>query len=282
MTGALRKFVVVAAFVDYVPDAFLTATLEDDRVALCLDSLKETVRDEFVFVCSVSAQTWETLASFCDLSPSVLRHLVVGGSLRAVGFLTWRVFRAAESLPWSLVRGDIQANLGALQASGKPKELTARKIYHLACTGESVELLSESVQLLAECSWSSKMSEQAHAPVTRLNRLHKEYQASTLSNRACLNSMQQLFTPTEAATRYARADAKLQALRRKTPTRIGGRQAYNKAMIEESTRQRKLGKSVALDMGKQIIAGTGTIYKEMDDIRKAVPNRGEVTSGRAI
>ena len=74
---------------------------------------------------------WERLAAFADTSPGPLRHTVISGALRAVAFMDWRVFKEAESLPWSLVRGDVAANLQALQASDPPADLVSRKIRYL-------------------------------------------------------------------------------------------------------------------------------------------------------
>ena len=263
----VRKFVVVAALCSYVPDSFLGDALEDDRVAKHLDRLKESVTIEFEYVVNLLPELWDLLASLCDETPSAIKHLCISGSLRAYGFLQWRVFDTAEDYPWSLVRGDIRDNLHAFIRGEEPSNITASKIYRLAKAGFADELV-EPLQLLAECSWSTRMCEQGHAPVTKLSRLHKEYSASTLSARACFILMHQLFTPTEEQKRLEQASHAVAALRRKNPNRLGGRQAYNKLMIEEATRARKSGKKVPIDMGKKVIAGTGKLWREMDEARK--------------
>ena len=71
--------------------------------------------------------------------------------------------------------------------------------------------------------------------------------------------MHQLFTPTEEQKRLEQASHAVAALRRKNPNRLGGRQAYNKLMIEEATRARKSGKRVPIDMGKKVIAALGVL-----------------------
>lgn len=113
------------------------------------------------------------------------------------------------------------------------------------------------------------MSEQGHAPISKLNRLHKEYQARTLAARACYILQHQLFTPIDEELKLVRAKKTLDALDRKNPNKIGGRQAYNKAMIEEATRARQRGKEVPIDMGKKIIAGGGKLWTKMEESRKA-------------
>ena len=263
----LREFMVLSSFVSYVPDAFLTETLADDRVALNLDSLKETVWTEFEYLWALDLQVWHSFSVYCDVGAYTLRHKALCGSMRALGFLAWRVFVDAEALPWSLCRGDVMSNLRTLADSAQPPtQHTAKKIYHWARMAPEIPV--PVVEQLGQCGWSSKMAEQAHAPVTRLIRLHPEYQSSAVTCRATLISFNQLFSMTDAEKKFARVHAKLQALRRKMPSRCGGRQAYNKAMIEEAQRQKRKGKHVPVDIGQKIVAGTGKIWKEMTENNK--------------
>jgi hypothetical protein len=233
MDKQLCKFVITAGLVAYPPDAFLLESFEDDRIALRLDAIRGSVFQELEYLSNLDKSIWVRFASFADTSPGPLRHAVISGALRAVAFMDWRVFQEAESLPWRLVRGDIASNLQALKASNHPADLVSRKIRYLL-EGCSIGELLEPVALLGETSWSIRIAEQGHAAATRLQRQHPEYESNTLTVRSSLASMSPLFALEPEEKALARAEAKLQSLRRKNPRKIGGKSCYVKALIDES------------------------------------------------
>lgn len=269
LTAQLKQFVICAAYTSYLPDAFLTQSLADDRVALHLDTMEQAVFDEFVYLTSIKDHVWSKLSGLCGYSATMLKHKVISGSFLGHGFLDWRVFREAKSLPWTLVRGDVRNNITELQASPEPPaNQTARKIFLLSKFGNLDELV-DAVELLGETSWSIRMSEQGHVAVTRTKRSHPDIQAKHLTARAAFKSIEQLFTPTATEKALMRSVAKLESLMKKNPNKIGGRQAYNKGLIDESTRQKKNGRTISDSFGMKVIAGSGKLWKDMSAERQA-------------
>ena len=88
--------------------------------------------------------------------------------------------------------------------------------------------LCAGVALVANASWSTKVTEEGHGGAASLHELHPEYYCQTLIYRAMVVSMRPLLTPSDDSKAFTKAIAKLKALRRKQPYRIVGRQAYAK------------------------------------------------------
>ena len=129
-TKDVQVYGTVAAVVSKVVDNLLVSLLEDDRVALRLEELKEIASDEMEWIAGLSAYTWERLASGIeDCTPGFLRSSCLTVASSILCFMKHRVFNVAEELPWSLVRGDRNAKLDALKDGPQPTALVPLKIY---------------------------------------------------------------------------------------------------------------------------------------------------------
>ena len=102
----------------------------------------------------------------------------------------------------------------------------------------------EAVELLGNAPWSTRIAEQGHVAVSRLNRLHKEYSTTTLTARATLMSMRPFFLITDEEKRLARAERKVEALRRKNPNKINAKTVYVKALLDKANTLKKHGRLV--------------------------------------
>ena len=111
------------------------------------------------------------------------------------------------------------------------------------------------------------MSEQGHAAATKLNRLHKEYNTGTLTARACLISMSPLMRTSNEEKTLARAECKLDALRRKNPNKINARTAYVKGLIGEASLLKKRGRAVPSQ--QKMIAGCGALWNGLSKERRS-------------
>ena len=95
----LKEFVICAAYISYLPDAFLSESLEDDRVAIRLEALEQSVTEELNFMTNIKDHVWSKLAGICGSNATTIKHKVLSGCMLGHGFLDWRVFREAKSLP---------------------------------------------------------------------------------------------------------------------------------------------------------------------------------------
>ena len=105
--------------------------------------------------------------------PEQLRGDCVNAGQKALAFAEFRVFEEAERLPWSLCRGDIEANLRALHAMPKPQQSTAEKAWLLMEAGYSMQQLKQMVVLHGQAPWTTTMAEQQHGTAAVLSRYHQ-------------------------------------------------------------------------------------------------------------
>eukprot|EP00971_Amphidinium_carterae_P348194 6490371-Amphidinium_carterae.2 len=98
------KFLVSTAFISYVSEGFiLSAVMRDNRVALNAVQLWGDMQAEVQYLEGIGWAMWQlfaTVVPHCDARE--LRHTVLQGAFSSVSYLMHRVFREAQSLPWSL------------------------------------------------------------------------------------------------------------------------------------------------------------------------------------
>jgi hypothetical protein len=86
MSDDIRHFVGVCALSSYTPDCFLISVLEDDRVGLLLNELKENVELEFKWLLGLPDAVWFTLAEVCGGHIRGLRSDTISAAHAAHGF----------------------------------------------------------------------------------------------------------------------------------------------------------------------------------------------------
>ena len=111
MTSDLRSFVVTLSLCCYPADAFMLESLEDDRVAMRADMMRDAVYDELDYLCAIPDTVMDRLAHIGHTTAQPLRHAALSSALRSVAFMEWRIFSEADSLPWSLCRNDVAQNI---------------------------------------------------------------------------------------------------------------------------------------------------------------------------
>ena len=95
--------------------------LHDDRIAKRLDHLDEVVQTELDGVMKLNSSAVVFLASVCGTPVSSMREDIKRSAIIQAGFAE-STLRLARSLPWSLCRGDVGANLLALGMGLRPSE----------------------------------------------------------------------------------------------------------------------------------------------------------------
>ena len=114
-----------------------------------------------------------------------LRHKVVHGSLASLGHMEVNIFSVLVGTPWNLANGDIQETMAWLRSlDSPPAGVLARKAWSLLQAGIGERIILEGLTLLKECSFSPYFSEKMHGSTASVSKLHPEYGAETLCNRA--------------------------------------------------------------------------------------------------
>lgn len=251
MQPSLRFFVAVTGLSSYIPDAFLAAVLEDDRVVQNLAELEAAVEQEVEFVSGLGHGIWQVLAEAVSSTTLALQSRTIEASHIVAAFLSSRVFKPARAPLWHLCLGDRRAQLNRLGESAEPPtESTTWKIWRLLRLGYSVERLLEALELMNKLSWSATVTEQGHAQASSLRKLHVSYSAETLVTRSMLGAMRPLMAPTKSDQRLVRMQQRLASLARYRPSHIGARQAYLKDLVETSSLMKKRGRQMSATVQK--------------------------------
>eukprot|EP00974_Lingulodinium_polyedra_P028845 2779684-Lingulodinium_polyedra.AAC.1 len=128
------------------------------------------------------------------LTAQGLHDRVMHAALTSRAFIAQECFHLVEQRPWSLGQGNIEANLQALREEvEQPAEPTTFKIWTLLQKGTT--LMSElvaGVKLLMECPWSTNTTEQQHASVTLIKRMHPDYSLHLVLLRAGVHALGRL------------------------------------------------------------------------------------------
>lgn len=270
MSDAMRLFVGVTSMASYVPDAFLAATLEDDRVVKHLSSMEECVNEEVGYLCQLPDSVWDVLASACRSTSRQLRSSTIQAAHLASGFLNTRVFEAAKQPPWSLCHGDRRANLLRLRdLPDMPGEATTAKLWKLLRLGYNMDVLLDGLELMACCSWSTKVTEQGHVQASCLRKLHSQYGSETLVTRAMLGSMKPLLASTPQEQLLKKLVHRLSQKVRYKPSHIGPRQAYVKDLVEVSTEMKRRGRIMASTVQHTIFKQHNSMWQKTNQQVKA-------------
>ena len=230
------KFLVLASMVSYVPDAALQATMEDPRLALNIDHVKEVMYDELGWLQTIALPVWETLGKICGESAFTMRSQALSCAHKASAFFDFRVLSKVKQLPWTLTMGDKNANLDSLVSSAtKPSDPVALKIYKLVKAGYSRQKLCLALDLLADCSWATNCTEQAHAQAAVVKKFHKELGAEMLMARSMISGFNRILPASTAEEKLEKKLLhELMSTNDKNPQYITGRQVYFSELVNLS------------------------------------------------
>ena len=183
-------FCYIVGLIAYLPEGFLAAMLEDNRLLRRAQELEAALHEDLVFYEELSVSFWQVLAGHVSLEPAALRHHVLWGSHVALGYLDLKVFSTIAELPWCLVRGQIGQNLAALQESSSvPEDSFTRKVWALLKAGYPFLEIEQALHLWSASSFSSHLTETLHASAALVRRHHPEYSPERLVGRAFAHTL---------------------------------------------------------------------------------------------
>ena len=268
--GAEWQFIAISSFAAYLPEAFVSAVLEDSRVARQLSELQVTIAEQFTNLSDVDGRVWGMISSQLGGVAQNLRSDILTATLVAWSFLEFRVLSRASQYPWKLCCGDISANLSALESGPKPRDSVTGKIWTLAQAGFNRQLLIKSISLLGQCVWSTHLAEKQHSGIAVVRRHHPELHASTLASRGYLHLTRQMLTGVSAEQRaVARWQKRWQRLQCSVPHRISGRHLFYQDVMQRARYAEEHGKrrKRAFDRSK-IVRLHGEQWQALPDSQK--------------
>lgn len=246
MSPEVAEFLGVTALYTRPAESHVRSVLEDGRVAKTLDTLVENVQEQWEYLNDLALTTWTSFADACGVTMDEYRHLVLSRALASIAFLEFRVYSVAKALPYSLLRGDIDENLAALQRGPDVEEPIAAKIQYLLRRGESVEWIKGALELLRHTVWSGAVAEQQHASAAVVARYHPLIEHSALVSRSALHAFRKLLpSQSKKARKLQRFRAELERLDRRRPRRVGTWQMHCKEAVEATTKWKAEGRAIA-------------------------------------
>ena len=259
----LKQFMVVCGMTGYISEGFLAECLEDARIPQKTAALEDLIEEEMAWIDGLDETAWQFLGSACDLAPGDVRSQVLAACHVSIGVLTNRVLKPAKQLPWSLVQGDIMANLATLVEMEEPDEPVSRKIWKLLRMGFNREEIHQGLSLLAGCPWSSTGVEQQHGSASTIMKLRSELGSDTMCCRALVHSPRALCSQGQASKRVAHLEQLLQTLRAKKPGKCGPRQMYVKQLINLASRWQAQGRQLPTDARQKIMKKHADRFREL-------------------
>ena len=149
-------------------------------------------------------------------------------------FLWGRIFQVASDLPWSLVRGDIEANvlrLGALEHC--PDEPMSAQLWQLQQIGHPVSQLVGAVRALGESGWTSVPAEQQHGSLAVLHKWHPDYSSEMLISRGLMLQVSRILPSiSKEEKERARVCRHMDTLMRSNPDRCSGKSMLFASMVD--------------------------------------------------
>lgn len=254
----------LASISSFLADTILAKLLEDARVPMIYDELMQEMRWEVDYVVNLDPEVLECIARVAGMSRGRLQEEACMSVLIQAGFFKNRI-RAAERPPFSILKKDPAEALDDLVESPCPAEENLAKLWKLLKLGYSRVELEKGLRLLSQAGWSSAPVEQAHAAASMLMKKHSDYGQRTLASRSMLVSMAPLVKPSASEAKIKSVEAKLEALARRRPQHIRGRQVFLRELNMRAGDLRSEGKAVAPNMHERLMQQHGKMWQDFGE-----------------
>ena len=153
-----KRLLVSTALVSHTSETFLTAVLEDNRVALRKDEYKQAMVEEVEMLQQLPHWVWTSLCSLIpDCDDGELKSFVLAGSLASYAYLDFKVFSEADQFPWRLVRGPLDQSVDYLaNLSEAPDEPVTQRLHVLLQSGVlSQDRVKDVLAMLGQVCWTA-------------------------------------------------------------------------------------------------------------------------------
>jgi hypothetical protein len=270
-----KKFAAIAALGAAPSIRVIRALEQDDRVPMRVPELRQLMILEIERIASLRMSTWEMFAKVSEMEAWALRNDVMKSMCTSCAYMETNLFREASSSPWDLCQGDVDSNLRNLKANDDPPtERTKYKVWRMLRRGDNFYMVREGVLLLRNAAWSLKGAEEAHASATLMKKFHKQYSQFMLISRALLHHGRPLVRGERNNLALARIDRKLDALEKRQPEHLAGRQLFFHELAR-AAKERAALVSQELPKGQtgRILARRGILWRMLDEEEQAAYTR---------
>jgi hypothetical protein len=257
-------YAIVAALSSHLCDKLLLELLKDDRIAMRRLELEQSMRDELQQMSQIGHYVWSKLAALlAGTTARRVRSDVIQAALASAAFFQRRALSVVAAYPWKLCAGDIADNLQALaeQDDCPSTDPITSKVHQLLCIGWPREKLIDGLQRMGEVHWTTLIQEQGHGSVTLMHRVHSQYSAQMLTQRAFLHMTRGLFADPEGdrvARLLRQLEAKIASAEHKQPHKITGRHVFLGDCMEAL--KSSVAQEKRAEQARNLMARHGRVY----------------------
>ena len=158
------------------------------------------------------------------MDPDELQTKSMNAAHISVGFVHKHLLAVYDALPWSLLQGDIVANLDKFCAGLEPAEKTASKIWIVITSGcRSRRECVIALELAADLPGTTRTAESQHSRFAVIKRQHPDLEVVTLMSRGCIGQLNLLMpSMTDEEKVLRKQEQRVTKLLRENRTRCRG------------------------------------------------------------
>jgi hypothetical protein len=271
LNSQLLEYVAIAGLGSYAPDAVLLEVLDDDRLSMRPEAVQAAFTEEVQWLVDLPLFTTSRLAKIVggECSSATIKHSIVLAAHLAGAYLHNKLFSVLNSKPWSLLRGDLDANLDELgESTDDIYDEATLKLRDLVRLGYNRGRLKDALFLMQGVPWSSISVEQAHGSCAVLHRLHPLYGPDMICKRGLIHQCRHLFQTSPEEKRAQRLAAQTAALAAKQPQKTSGRHAFF-AQLMQHAKEHSGASSVPLAVRQAVMQQHGQMFSGLTPQEKA-------------
>lgn len=271
------EFNLTCALSSYVSDGVLAEILEDNRAARQVDHWKQVAQEELSYIMSLDDGVCQGLVArglAGSMNAQKLHDKILHAALITRAFIEEEAFKPACELPWTLGHGSIHDNLLALRLQEEPpEEPTTHKIWTMMKLNTvPMSQMVAGIRLLLECPWSTNTTEQQHASVSMVKRMHPDYVLTTVLLRAGVHALGRLAPRMDKEDRLVKnLKESLLNMDSKNPEKVSGRLMFFKQICQQVKEHYSLlGQVMPLSTYRRICMLHGRRWQALDPVEQAV------------
>jgi hypothetical protein len=231
-TEVVRHYFAVASISAWPAEAVQIQLLIDDRFLRFGAEMRSELPKTMAKICALPDLLWERLAFVVgpDCLAADLQDDCTFAASVCCGYMESDCFSTLDTLPFSLTQGSIEDNVHKISQVPRQdlNDAISLKIKTALGLGVDPARLVAGLRLMLDAPCSVTTVEQSHASGAVLLRDHGQYGEASLVARATLHAARHLFMPTVVEKALAKLDEDLQALDRRRPASISGRNMFFK------------------------------------------------------
>ena len=237
----VRLWLTTAAFSAMPVESMVLELLEDDRLLLRADYIRESMAAETSYVSKLPITFFAEIACIADLplSGELLKHETLRSLHVGCGYVYGEAWHHLKCDPLALTQGDIAANVAALsERTLPPREYATRQMWHALRACFPDRRLVRTLLLLRDSPSTTGLAEKGHGMGAGVMTRHKMISTDTVTARA-------LSSESRAFVAERKEDLAMDSLKRKVDeltdfkSRVNAKHMYCRRVMIDKEAERE-------------------------------------------